>query len=95
MPRQSAATSDQSDLFVAVPKLPDGFAYQDDIISPIEEQAMIERFEELPFQPFEFHGFPGKRRVVSFGWRYDFSGRTLRNSDPILNRPGFVGGCLV
>jgi alkylated DNA repair dioxygenase AlkB len=83
MPRHSVAISDQSDLFVPAPKLPEGFAYRDDIISPIEEQAMIERFEELPFQPFEFHGFLGKRRVVSFGWRYDFSGRALRHSDPI------------
>lgn len=83
MPRPFAATSDQSDLFVSVPKLPDGFAYQEGIISPCEEQTMIECFVELPFQPFEFHGFLGKRRVVSFGWRYDFSGRTLHNSDPI------------
>ena len=28
----------------------------------------------LPFQEFDFHGYKGKRRVVSFGWQYDFSG---------------------
>jgi alkylated DNA repair dioxygenase AlkB len=83
MPRSSAAISDQSDLFAPSRKFPAGFAYRVDVISPAEEQAMIERFEELPFKPFEFHGFLGKRRVVSFGWRYDFAGRTLRNSDPI------------
>jgi hypothetical protein len=44
---------------------------------------MIERFEELLFQPFEFHGFLRKCGVVSFSWCYEFSGRTLRNSNPI------------
>jgi alkylated DNA repair dioxygenase AlkB len=83
MPRSSAARSDQSDLFAHTRKLPAGFAYREDVILLTEEQAMIECFEELPFKPFEFHGFLGKRRVVSFGWRYDFAGRTLRNSDPI------------
>jgi alkylated DNA repair dioxygenase AlkB len=37
----------------------------------------------LPFKRFEFHGFLGNRRVVSFGWRYDFAGATLRPSDDI------------
>jgi alkylated DNA repair dioxygenase AlkB len=35
----------------------------------------------LPFRDFEFHGYTGKRRVVSFGWRYDFSERVLRKAD--------------
>jgi alkylated DNA repair dioxygenase AlkB len=35
----------------------------------------------LPFREFEFHGYTGKRRVVSFGWHYDFEARVLRRSD--------------
>jgi alkylated DNA repair dioxygenase AlkB len=54
---------------------------------PLEERALVERFEELPFKPFEFYGFLAKRRIVSFGWHYDFPGRTLRDSDPI---PAFL-----
>jgi len=27
----------------------------------------------LPFQPFAFQGWLGKRETVSFGWRYDFN----------------------
>jgi alkylated DNA repair dioxygenase AlkB len=38
---------------------------------------------ELPFRDFEFHGYTGKRRVVSFGWHYDFSGRHLQKADEI------------
>jgi alkylated DNA repair dioxygenase AlkB len=26
----------------------------------------------LPLKSFEFHGFEGKRRVTSYGWKYDF-----------------------
>ena len=37
----------------------------------------------LPFRAFEFHGFEGKRRVVSFGWRYDFSDAKLHRTEPI------------
>src|SRR6185369_3243486 len=38
---------------------------------------------QLPFKEFEFQGFLGRRRVVSFGWRYDFSMRELRKADEI------------
>jgi alkylated DNA repair dioxygenase AlkB len=34
--------------------------------------------ERLPFREFEFRGFLGKRRTVSFGWRYDFNVRELQ-----------------
>jgi alkylated DNA repair dioxygenase AlkB len=37
----------------------------------------------LPFKEFQFHGFEGKRRVVSFGWRYDFSEHKALPADPI------------
>ena len=38
----------------------------------------------LPFKEFEFHGYLGKRRVVSFGWQYEFSGAgRLRKADNI------------
>ncbi len=39
--------------------------------------------EALPLKPFEFHGYLGKRRVASFGWRYDYAGRALRASEPM------------
>jgi alkylated DNA repair dioxygenase AlkB len=34
-------------------------------------------------KPFEFRGFLGKRRVASFGWRYDFNGRGLERAGEI------------
>ena len=67
-------------LFEAGPKMPEGFRYQPDVISPAQEVTLLERIRELPFKPFEFHGYLGKRRVVSFGWKYDFEGRKLEKS---------------
>jgi alkylated DNA repair dioxygenase AlkB len=52
----------------------EGFRYQPALIEPDVEAALIARVRELPFQEFEFHGFKGKRRVVSYGWKYEFSG---------------------
>jgi alkylated DNA repair dioxygenase AlkB len=63
--------------------LPDGFRYQPDFVTQREEESLIEHVQGLPFKPFEFHGFLGKRRVVSFGWRYDFSSAKLHEAGPI------------
>jgi alkylated DNA repair dioxygenase AlkB len=63
--------------------LPEGFRYQPDFISPAEDQDLLQHVRQLPFKEFEFHGFLGKRRVVSFGWRYDFNERELQKANDI------------
>ncbi|MGI8918099.1 MAG: alpha-ketoglutarate-dependent dioxygenase AlkB [Pyrinomonadaceae bacterium] len=69
---------------VTDPKLPNRLRYQRELISSADEVALIERVGELPFKEFEFHGYLGKRRVVSFGWHYEFSGAgVLRQADDI------------
>ena len=60
--------------------LPEGFRYQDDVLSPAQERILVENFAPLPFKEFEFRGFLGKRRTVSYGWRYDFNVRELREA---------------
>ncbi|HET7458156.1 MAG TPA: alpha-ketoglutarate-dependent dioxygenase AlkB [Gemmatimonadaceae bacterium] len=71
----------QLSLFGAGPALPDGFRYQPDVVSPGDEAALVERVRALPFRDFEFHGYTGKRRIVSYGWHYDFNERVLRKAD--------------
>jgi len=61
--------------------LPEGFKYQPQVLSPDEERQLVRQIETLPLREFEFHGFTGKRRVVSFGWRYDFNERELQKAD--------------
>jgi alkylated DNA repair dioxygenase AlkB len=63
--------------------LPVGFRYRPELIGPSEEDALLARLRELPFRDFEFHGYTGKRRVISFGWHYDFSARNLQKADDI------------
>ena len=74
---------DQMSLFAAEQKLPDGFRYEPDVLSAGDEERLLRQVRELPFKEFEFQGFVGKRRVVSFGWKYDFNERTLREAAPI------------
>jgi alkylated DNA repair dioxygenase AlkB len=66
----------------------EGFRYQPAIIDSVYESALLAQVRELSFREFEFHGYLGKRRIVSFGWRYDYSGRgSLQKADEI---PGFL-----
>lgn len=63
--------------------LPDGFEYRPAVVPQAEAAELIARFAELPFKPFDFHGFVGKRRVVWFGLRYDFADRAVHRGEPI------------
>lgn len=62
---------------------PEGFRYQADVLPHEEERELVERVRELPLKEFEFHGYVGKRRVLSYGWHYDFSDARLRPTDQI------------
>ncbi len=61
----------------------EGFRYQPSLISSHDEATLVTHIRKLPFREFEFHGYTGKRRVVSFGWKYDFSGRGLEKARDI------------
>ena len=62
---------------------PEGFAYRGDFITVDEEAQLLEEIRRLPFQAFQFHGYVGKRRVVSFGWKYDFTRRKMEETLPV------------
>ena len=74
-------------LFQAGPPLPEGFVYRPEFLTADEERDLVPLIEALPFESFEFHGFTGKRRVVSFGWKYDFNQRGLQKVDDM---PSFL-----
>ncbi|HEX2781185.1 MAG TPA: alpha-ketoglutarate-dependent dioxygenase AlkB [Gemmatimonadaceae bacterium] len=75
----------QLDLFGggAEPAYPEGFRYRPELITAEVERALLETVKELPLKEFEFHGFTGKRRTVSFGWHYSFADEKLRETDDI------------
>jgi alkylated DNA repair dioxygenase AlkB len=71
----------QGDLFGGAPALPAGMRYEPDVISADEERALVDAMRDLPFREFQFHGFTGRRRTVSYGWSYDFDGGGLHKGD--------------
>lgn len=78
----------QHSLFdLSPPPGPEGWAYRAGLISTDEEDALVRTIAELPFAPFDFQGFRGNRRIVSFGGRYDFSAGRLLQADPL---PAFL-----
>lgn len=62
---------------------PEGLRYAAEFVSPGTERELIARVAALPLQPFQFGQYEGKRRVASFGFRYDYSLRRLQDADPI------------
>ena len=90
--RNARAEVIQPDLFMSAAEiesqpdgaLPAGFAYRPDSLPETLARDLVARFSALPFRNFDFHGFQGNRRIVSFGWRYDYSGRgQLREGPPV------------
>jgi alkylated DNA repair dioxygenase AlkB len=73
----------QPALFEDVPAGPEGLRYRTGLITVEEERALLATFAGLPFRPFEFRGYEGRRRVVFYGWRYDFKDRSLGAAEPI------------
>ena len=72
------------DLFNPPPAvLPAGFKYQPELISKEAERTLGKQIAGLPLKEFEFQGFLGKRRIVSFGWRYDFNGGGLQRTEDL------------
>jgi alkylated DNA repair dioxygenase AlkB len=75
--------SEQFALFETPASLPQGLRYAADFVSPEIEQQLVSRIRDLPLEPFQFGQFEGKRRVASFGFRYDYASRQLQRSEPI------------
>src|SRR3954471_7152326 len=79
--------SKQPGLFEVGQRLPLGFKYQAHLLSAHEERLLVEQLTALPLRAFEFRGYLGKRRVISFGWQYDFNKGALRKAEEI---PSFL-----
>jgi alkylated DNA repair dioxygenase AlkB len=62
---------------------PEGLHYVADFITPDLERDLIGHISALPLQPFQFGAYEGKRRVASFGFRYDYTLRRLQDAEPI------------
>ena len=63
--------------------MPAGLDYRPGFVSPEEEGELANRISKLELKPFEFHGFRGNRRTISFGWQYLFDGSGLRKAGEV------------
>ena len=62
---------------------PIGLRYAEAVVSPQAQGDLIDRARTLDFAPFDFRGFKGNRRTVSFGSRYDFTHNRVAHADPM------------
>jgi alkylated DNA repair dioxygenase AlkB len=75
----------QAELFeIDRSNLPEGMRYRDGVLSETQERSLAHYIGQLPLRPFEFAGgFKGNRRVLSFGWRYDYTLQKLTEAAPV------------
>jgi alkylated DNA repair dioxygenase AlkB len=59
-----------------------GFAYEPEFLSAEEEHALLEHIRALPLANARYKEFSAKRRVVSYGGRYDYDANQLNAADP-------------
>lgn len=63
--------------------LPQGFAYQPNLIDVEEERDLVRRFTDLDFKPYEHLSYFGNRRIAGFGWRQDDNGRMVETGEAL------------
>jgi alkylated DNA repair dioxygenase AlkB len=63
--------------------LPAGFRYAEDFLSVADEALLLAEIERLPFDNARYKEWTAKRRVVSYGGRYDFSSSELVPAEPV------------
>ena len=77
----------QADLFGAAEPAtapgPPGLRYADGVVPDVLAKQTLARMPDLPFEAFDFQGYKGFRRIVSYGWRYDFSAGRLNAAEPM------------
>lgn len=80
--------SHQGELFGAPPPppppaLPEGWRYEPDFLTAQEEAAWLHWLAPLPFAAARYKGYEARRRVVSFGGRYDYDDNRLLPAEPV------------
>ncbi len=64
-----------------------GLDYRPDFVDSAEERELIRELDAMDLSPFRFHGWIGKRKTHTFGWRYDFDDASFAPAEPF---PGWL-----
>ena len=62
---------------------PEGLIYEPELLSPEEEDQLLERLGSLRFDPIVLHGRTARRTGRHFGLDYDYESRTPQPGEPI------------
>lgn len=77
----------QDDLFGALahdlPALPEGMRYETGFLTIAQEKRWIAYAQSLPLREMNYKGYTARRRVVSFGGKYDYVRNRLEEGPPI------------
>lgn len=66
-----------TELFPVPRKLPEGFTYEENFLSPAEESELLKVSAGIEVRPMIFQGYEAKRKTASFGYDYSFDSRKL------------------
>jgi alkylated DNA repair dioxygenase AlkB len=79
--------SSQRELFPTQPSLPSGFAYAADFLTAAEEANLSAAIGALTLTEARYKEWSAKRRIPSYGGRYDFDRNELLAAPPV---PAFL-----
>lgn len=78
----------QGALFADLPPspgaLPDGLTYSADFLTPQEEAALIDLIRQLPLKEAKYKQYTARRRVVSYGGKFDYDSNELLPSSELV-----------
>lgn len=75
--------SEQQTLFSHGIALPDGLVYRPYFLTLEEESELLGYFQDLPFEHPLTEEYAAKRRIINFGWGFDFKKQELVIGPPL------------
>jgi alkylated DNA repair dioxygenase AlkB len=82
----SAAQGELFDPAPHAPAMPEGWVYEPGFLSEAEEEGLLQWIAQLPFAAARYKAYEARRRVVSFGGRYDYDDNRLLPAEPVPQR---------
>jgi alkylated DNA repair dioxygenase AlkB len=76
-------SSAQSKLFDLPEALPNGLVYRPDFLSRDEEEVLLAYIQNLPLFNASYKEYTAKRRILNFGWSFDFRHGKLIPGPPL------------
>ena len=77
---------------MAAPALPAGMRYEREFVSRDEEDTLVRLAASLPLREMNYKGYTARRRVASYGGKYDFAANRLEAAAPLPPELGPLRG---